>query len=79
MSWRLKNPLNLKTPVGAVFSPGHPAPRRRRRTGEAYICKILQMKTTIKLKINMSRENLELIIYLYKPSAGLPNLMRLSL
>jgi hypothetical protein len=25
----LKNPLNLKTPTGAVFSPVHPPPRRR--------------------------------------------------
>jgi hypothetical protein len=69
-----KNPLNLKTPTVAVFSPGHPPPRRR----EMYRRSInFPLKTAIKLKINMSREYLELIIYLYKPC--LPNLMRLSL
>jgi hypothetical protein len=36
------------------------------------------MKMTLKSKINMSREYIELIIYPYKPSAGLPNLVRLS-
>jgi hypothetical protein len=40
---------------------------------------ILHMKTTLKLKINMSREYLGLFIYPQKPSAGLPNLVRLSL
>jgi hypothetical protein len=37
------------------------------------------MKTTLKLKINMSREYLGLFIYPQKPSAGLPNLIMLSL
>jgi hypothetical protein len=37
------------------------------------------MKTTLKLKINMLREYLGLIIYPQKPSAGLPNFVRLSL
>jgi hypothetical protein len=48
-------------------------------TGHAHMCRILHMKTTLKLKINMRRAYLELFIYPQKPSAGLPNLVRLSL
>jgi hypothetical protein len=35
--------------------------RRKSDAGEAYICYILHMKTTLKLKINMSREYLGLL------------------
>jgi hypothetical protein len=28
-AFKKKNPLNLKTPAGTVFSPGHPSSRRR--------------------------------------------------
>jgi hypothetical protein len=37
------------------------------------------MKTTLTLKINLMQEYLGLYIYPTKPSAGLPNLERLSL
>jgi hypothetical protein len=48
-------------------------------TGQANICQIFHMKTTLKLKINMLRAHLGLNIYLLNPSTGLPNLMRLRL
>jgi hypothetical protein len=48
-------------------------------TGQANVCKIVHMQTTLKLKINMLRAHLGLNIYLLNPSTGLPNLMRLSL
>jgi hypothetical protein len=40
---------------------------------------IVHMKITLKLKINMLREYFVLFIYPQKPSAGLINLVRLSL
>jgi hypothetical protein len=42
------------------------------RTGQAYICRILHMKMTLKLKINILRVHLGLYIYLLKTSTGLP-------
>jgi hypothetical protein len=70
----------------------HPAPRSIKdargtisprvtllHTGHAHMCRILYIKTTLKLKINMWRAYLELFIYPQKPSAGLPSLVRLSL
>jgi hypothetical protein len=41
--------------------------------------KILNMKTTLKYKINIFRQYLRYYIFLLKPSAGLPSLMRPSL
>jgi hypothetical protein len=45
--------------------------------GQANICRVLNMKTELKLKINMLRVHLGLNIYLLNPSTGLPNLVRL--
>jgi hypothetical protein len=74
--WRILSALKkgLRLRASDAASAVHPPPRRR----DTYR-KILLMKTTLKLKINMSREYQELIIYPYKPSTGLRNLVRLSL
>jgi hypothetical protein len=68
-------PPDVPSPQGQIF-PSSPSSYRKRDTGEAYICSILHMEMTLKLKLNMSREYLGLFIYPQKPSAGLPNLMR---
>jgi hypothetical protein len=62
----------LKQCTGAILH-GSPSLKERQKSA------ILHMKTTLKLKINMSREYLGLFIYPQQPSAGLPNLVRLSL
>jgi hypothetical protein len=49
---------SLKTPAGAVFSTGHPLLGGGIRTGQAYICWILHMKTTKKLNLNMLQVHL---------------------
>jgi hypothetical protein len=64
-----------------AVSAGHPPPRRRDtyRPSIHTVCKILHMKMTLKLKINMLWVHLGLNIYLLNPSTGLPNLVRLCL
>jgi hypothetical protein len=72
---RASCPTEQKRRPQAHIFPGSPSSRRRETKKRSR----RSMKTTLKSNIKKLRVNLGLIIFLKKPSAGLPNLMRLSL
>jgi hypothetical protein len=79
--------MTLVSSKGRSLVPLHPGPHASQVAGGGNklpprgesIFKISNMKTALKLKITMIREYLRLYINPIKPSAGLPNLLRLSL
>jgi hypothetical protein len=60
-------------PLSGSSGPPHPTRARapQRDAGWAYKFKNLTMRMSLKLKINLIREYLELIIHPIKPSVGL--------
>jgi hypothetical protein len=63
-----KNPLNLKTPAGAVLSPDHPPPRRR----ETYRRSIHMLNFTYEGNIKIKNEHVARTFYLSTETISRP-------